>query len=344
MQGIAGTAAYIAPEQIQGKALPASDQYALGAIVYEWLTGVLPFQGSPIEIYGQHLHATPPSLHEKIPTIPAAVEKVVLTALAKDPSQRFAHIEDFALALEQAYQTAEGNQFSRPVIQPAFYLPANPQTAERGSQALHLHANTPSQLLAPISAHELTSYVPFPTHISPVSRAKRVISNLGLMDTALIALTLVVILASTIWFFSFALPRLQTSTVAKTGTAQKIIPPLKQTPLASISSPTPSPPQGITFTQSPAAVSWGPARIDLFGRGADGAIYHNYWDGAWHSFESLGGNFIYGPAVSSWSADRLDVFAIGADGALYHNYWDGAWHGWGERLGGVFTSAPAAVS
>src|SRR5438552_12239836 len=54
MQGIAGTAAYIAPEQIQGKALPASDQYALGAIVYEWLTGVLPFQGSPIEIYGQH--------------------------------------------------------------------------------------------------------------------------------------------------------------------------------------------------------------------------------------------------------------------------------------------------
>src|SRR5438552_2279117 len=156
MQGIAGTAAYIAPEQIQGKALPASDQYALGAIVYEWLTGVLPFQGSPIEIYGQHLHATPPSLHEKIPTIPAAVEKVVLTALAKDPSQRFAHIEDFALALEQAYQTAEGNQFSRPVIQPAFYLPANPQTAERGSQALHLHANTPSQLLAPISAHELT--------------------------------------------------------------------------------------------------------------------------------------------------------------------------------------------
>jgi serine/threonine protein kinase len=358
MQGIAGTAAYIAPEQIQGKALPASDQYALGVIVYEWLSGVLPFRGSPMEMYGQHLHANPTSLREKVPTIAPAVEHVVLTALAKDPAQRFARIEDLAIALEQACQSAEHDQFSAPaLLRPAFYLPTTAKTPEvplqapsqAPSQALYLPSRASAQFLTPLASYEATSYAPRPSYASvPVSRTKQIkqiMNSLGLVNVALIALTLVVIFASTVWFFAFALPHLQAQPLAKTGAALlKNTPTLKTTPLAPAPSPTPSPPPGITFTQSPAAVSWGPARIDLFGHGVDGAIYHNYWDGSWHSFESLGGNFVYGPAASSWGPGRLDVFAIGADGALYHNYWDGAWHGWGERLGGVFTSAPAAVS
>lgn len=343
MQSVAGTPAYIAPEQIQGKAHAASDQYALGAIVYEWLSGVLPFQGSPIEIYGQHLHATPPSLCEKIPDLPLAAEKVVLTALAKDPSQRFARIEDFAAALEQAYQAVESQQLSVPDIRPAFYLPALPNTLEESQQPLYLPGRTPSQFLSPLPSRELTSSN-LPLFYSAPGKVKRILNTFGLVNVALIALTLVVVLASTAWFFSFALPRLQVRSIAKTASGiPKNTNQLKATPLVA-PSPTPSPPPGITFTQSPAAVSWGPDRIDLFGRGSDGAIYHNYWDGSWHSFESLGGNFIYGPAASSWGPGRLDVFAVGTDGAIYHNYWDGSWHGWGERLGGVFTSTLAAVS
>ena len=46
IQELAGTVSYMAPEQIQGKPRPASDQYALGVIVYEWLSGSRPFQGS----------------------------------------------------------------------------------------------------------------------------------------------------------------------------------------------------------------------------------------------------------------------------------------------------------
>jgi hypothetical protein len=335
-----GTAAYIAPEQIQGKALPASDQYALGAIVYEWLSGVLPFQGSAMEIYSHHLHTSPPSLREKVPAISPTAEKIVLTALAKDPSQRFARIEDFATALEQAYQKAERDRLAISTIQPAFNLPVTPNAVEVGQQPLYLSGRKSSQFLSPVPTYEANSYSLSPLS-TPVSRIKREISNLGLFNTALIALTLVVVLASTVWFFSFALPRLQTRSVAKTGPAiQRSTATLKTALPAS----TPTPPPGITFTLSPAVVSWGPDRIDLFGRGSDGAIYHNYWDGTWHTFESLGGNFLYGPAVSSWGAGRLDVFAIGTDGALYHNYWDGSWHGWGDRLGGAFTSAPAAVS
>jgi serine/threonine protein kinase len=104
MKEIAGTVPYMAPEQIQGKPRPASDQYALGIVVYEWLSGTPPFQGAPLELFGQHLHASPPSLREKIPELSRPIEGVVMTALAKDPQQRFADMRTFAAALEQAYQ------------------------------------------------------------------------------------------------------------------------------------------------------------------------------------------------------------------------------------------------
>src|SRR5947209_2473060 len=101
-QEIAGTAFYMAPEQIQGKPRPASDQYALGIAVYEWLTGTFPFTGTAMEIAMQHLAAPPPPLREKIPTISPEIEQVVLRTLAKKPEERFPDVMAFARALEQA--------------------------------------------------------------------------------------------------------------------------------------------------------------------------------------------------------------------------------------------------
>jgi len=102
-QQMAGTLPYMAPEQIQGKPQPVSDQYSLGIVVYEWLSGSRPFQGSGAwEIMNQHLSSPPPSLREKNPTISMEVEQVVLKALSKDPQQRFASIADFAKALASA--------------------------------------------------------------------------------------------------------------------------------------------------------------------------------------------------------------------------------------------------
>jgi len=105
-QEMAGTLPYIAPEQIKGKPRPASDQYSLGMVVYEWLCGERPFQGQPWEIVNQHINMLPPPLHEKVPDISPAVEQVVLKAIAKDPAQRFPSVKEFADALEQAYQEA----------------------------------------------------------------------------------------------------------------------------------------------------------------------------------------------------------------------------------------------
>lgn len=101
-QDVAGTIGYMAPEQIQAHPRPASDQYALGIVVYEWMTGDRPFHGSFTEVAAKHSAAPPSPLHEKIPMIPPDVEQVVMTALEKDPQRRFASVQAFARALEQA--------------------------------------------------------------------------------------------------------------------------------------------------------------------------------------------------------------------------------------------------
>ncbi|HZU01182.1 MAG TPA: protein kinase, partial [Ktedonobacteraceae bacterium] len=100
-QDVTGTIHYMAPEQIRGKPRPASDQYALGVVVYEWLTGDRPFHGSFTEIATQHMFQPPPPLREKNPTIAPALEHIVMTALAKEPQQRWASVQAFATALEQ---------------------------------------------------------------------------------------------------------------------------------------------------------------------------------------------------------------------------------------------------
>ncbi len=122
-----GTVPYMAPEQIQAQARPASDQYALGVVVYEWLCGARPFEGSSPEIFAKHLMIPPLPLRQKEPTLPLDVEHVVLRALAKDPSQRFASMQAFATALEQASQTQQVAPMSpqqnaappRPTLPPA---------------------------------------------------------------------------------------------------------------------------------------------------------------------------------------------------------------------------------
>jgi serine/threonine protein kinase len=105
-QDVAGTWHYTAPEQFQGKPQRASDQYALGVIVYEWLCGFPPFQGSLEELYYQHRFVPPPALFEKVSTVSPDLEHVIMTALAKDPQKRFANVEAFATVLEQTCQMA----------------------------------------------------------------------------------------------------------------------------------------------------------------------------------------------------------------------------------------------
>jgi|GEM_PF-2199605 len=103
-QSIRGTPVYMAPEQWQGNPVPASDQYALGIMAYELLTGRPPFLGVPGTVMFQHLTSmpTPPSALNSL--LSQAVDNVVLQALAKEPEARFDSVLTFADALEDAIQ------------------------------------------------------------------------------------------------------------------------------------------------------------------------------------------------------------------------------------------------
>lgn len=100
------------------------------------------------------------------------------------------------------------------------------------------------------------------------------------------------------------------------------------------------------LTSGPSVSSWGTARLDIFAAGADGALWHKWWDGSrWGGPESLGGVLTTEPAAISWGPNRIDVFVRGSDDALWHKSYDGAhgWSGW-DSLGGVLTAAPTAAS
>ncbi|GCE26510.1 hypothetical protein KDA_19940 [Dictyobacter alpinus] len=104
-----GTIDYMAPELLGLEALPgpASDQYALAIMVYEWLYGAPPFTGSVDEVFSQQLFASPLSQYADVLDVPLAVEKVVFKALAKNPQQRFASVQDFADAFRSAVNATQ---------------------------------------------------------------------------------------------------------------------------------------------------------------------------------------------------------------------------------------------
>jgi predicted ATPase/DNA-binding CsgD family transcriptional regulator len=126
-QDMAGTIPYMAPEQLKANAVPASDQYALAIMTYEWLCGERPFNGTLPEIAIKHTLIPPPPLRERVTAISPAVEHVILKALAKNPQQRFEHIRDFAQALEEASLEESLEHLTLPLNNaPAFFtnLPA----------------------------------------------------------------------------------------------------------------------------------------------------------------------------------------------------------------------------
>jgi serine/threonine protein kinase len=99
-----GTPHYMAPEQAQGQpASPYVDQYALGIVLYEMLTGTSPYHAdTPQAIVYQHVYASLPLPRERNPRISEAMERVILKALAKEPRARFPDMSAFAAAVRAA--------------------------------------------------------------------------------------------------------------------------------------------------------------------------------------------------------------------------------------------------
>lgn len=147
-----GTVAYMAPEHIEGRPQPAGDQYALAIIIYEWLTGHLPFQGTISEICTQQLYRQVPSLRSQGVWVSEDVEMVLLTALAKDPKQRFNSVLEFAQTFERA--------FLQPASLPGGSSPALVEVAVANGSARSAPPAAGMSMLADIETFELPTISP----------------------------------------------------------------------------------------------------------------------------------------------------------------------------------------
>jgi serine/threonine-protein kinase len=119
---IIGTAQYLSPEQARGGAIDQrSDLYSIGVVLYELLTGTVPFTGdTPVEIAMKHLSSVPEPPSARRAEIPRPLDQVVLRALAKDPDERYASAEEMDAELARV---AEG-------------LPVSTETAEAATAVL----------------------------------------------------------------------------------------------------------------------------------------------------------------------------------------------------------------
>lgn len=106
-----GTPEFMSPEQAQGRVLDArSDLYSLAVILYEALTGKLPFDAkTPMEYIQHHVASTPIDLNSRVPdkTFPPLLAQIMAKALAKRPEDRFQTAAEFAAALQQVIHTGE---------------------------------------------------------------------------------------------------------------------------------------------------------------------------------------------------------------------------------------------
>ncbi len=108
---ILGTAAYMSPEQASGRSVDRrTDIWSLGVMLYEMVTGQRPFTGDyELAVVYSILHDEPESLSSRRSNVPLELERIVERALAKDPSERYQHVEDMLVdlrALLSATQTA----------------------------------------------------------------------------------------------------------------------------------------------------------------------------------------------------------------------------------------------
>jgi serine/threonine protein kinase len=108
---VMGTSDYIAPEQARGSKVDAqSDIYSLGTVLYELLTGEVPFAGDNfVAVAMQHINQPPPSVRERQPELSPCVDDVVRRAMAKEPRDRFRSMDELCAALNACHSELDGS-------------------------------------------------------------------------------------------------------------------------------------------------------------------------------------------------------------------------------------------
>ncbi len=152
-----GTSSYLSPEQAQGRAADErSDLYSLGVVLFEMLTGRLPFSGeTDVAVAVQHVSAAPPNPRSLAPDVPEACASVVMKALSKQPADRYQSAPELAGALRAA---RDGGPAAPAVPRPSSDAPA-PAATMVAADALTSSAGAATRYMsavprdAPVRAH-----------------------------------------------------------------------------------------------------------------------------------------------------------------------------------------------
>jgi eukaryotic-like serine/threonine-protein kinase len=118
---VLGTSDYIAPEQAQGQPVgERTDVYSLGVVLYELLTGELPFAGDNfVAVAMRHINEPAPHVSSRRPDVPPRLDAAIAKALAKDPAERFARMDDFGRELKACLaELRDGTESSDTVVLP----------------------------------------------------------------------------------------------------------------------------------------------------------------------------------------------------------------------------------
>lgn len=137
---VMGTPNYMAPELGRGEsATGRTDQYALGVMLYELVTGQLPYKGeTPVSVLYQHMHGDPPAIAELNPHVPAPLIEVIVRAMAREPQDRFYSCADLATSLKAI---SEGKP---PPMLPASGGNPHDETIVTGGVQQRAHATAPT--------------------------------------------------------------------------------------------------------------------------------------------------------------------------------------------------------
>ena len=173
--GWVGTVDYVAPEQIEGRAVDArTDIYGLGCVAYNALTGEVPFpRDNDVAKIWAHLKAPPPSLTERVPDLAEALDRVVARAMAKDPEERFPSAGDLGRAMVAA---ARGETY------------AGPERSVASGDASPTEADA-----SPTEAEARTSAVPLSRRIRTYGREYRRVGSVTVLLSVILALAVVAV-------------------------------------------------------------------------------------------------------------------------------------------------------
>ncbi len=213
---IGGTVLYMAPEQVQGRPRPQSDQYALAVVIYEWLSGRCPFQGTAAEIAMQHVLNPPPSLIREMPGVPKEVEACLFQALAKNPDERFASVQAFMDTFQQISdlptQVMPGRSsfpvantlVSTPAAEatslPTVYAVAQEALAQGGEP--QTSSFFPQERILPVTPFPPTNHstiTPFPSTYPVPRRSRRLTKGYFALLGVVVILLLLSVTATTYW-------------------------------------------------------------------------------------------------------------------------------------------------